>query len=302
MESSMGSERLPGPEPPEGSLRRASDPKSLPPPLCAHDRPLESRDGFRAACPVCGSFWDLDALQSKPEYDRDYPSLRCHHEADVGRLKVASLVSWLEATGISVDGLTVCEIGFGGGHCLHHMRRLAARVFGVDAVPENLSHAERLGLEPGDLFAAGEVPPLLPAPVDLWLFLDSFEHVEQPGSLLDWLAANSTGDARILLVAPEAGSTSQRLLGRFWPHKLRDHQFHWSRQGVIEFFGGRGFAFEATFSPVKHVSTRTLIPHLVHKLGLAGVWRESWTAALPSWSLRFNVGEMGILFRKRPRP
>ncbi len=273
---------------------------SVPDPLCDHGAPIRRTGKGLAACSACGSFWDLDALGAGAAYDGDYPEQRAHHDAEVGRLKVASLAAWLDDLGIAVEGKNVCEVGFGGGHCLGYLRDRAARVFGIEAVPENLAHARRLGLAASDVFAADALPERLPAPVDLWLFLDSFEHLEEPGRLLDWLTENAAPDARVLLVAPEAGSPSQRWLGRFWPHQLRDHPFHWSRAGLVEFFERRGLAVEATFAPTKSVSLRTLVFHGVHKLRLESRWRASWTAALPSWSLRFNIGEMGLLFRRAP--
>lgn len=296
----MATRGLAGQDPAARGAGKDTPSPAPPRPLCGHEGPLRTRGGHRAACTVCGSFWDLDALRAPLAYDGDYPACRGHHDAQVGERKAASLAAWLEATGIAVEGHVVCEVGFGGGHALASLLGQAARVFGVDMVPENLAHAASLGIAPEQLFAAGELPPRLPAAVDLWLFLDSFEHVEEPAALLEWLRSNSTADARVLLVAPEAGSPSERALGRLWPHKLPDHPFHWSRAGLTGFFARFGFAVEAAFEPVKVLSTRTLVAHAVHMLGLAGAWRPRWTTSLPDWSLRFNFGEMGLVFRREP--
>ena len=86
-----------------------------------------------------------------------------------------------------------------------------------------------------DLYLVDELPARLDDPVDLWLFQDSFEHIPDPAAFVAWMTASSAPNAEILLVAPRADSLSRRMMGRWWPHKLPDHQFHWSRAGLVAF-------------------------------------------------------------------
>jgi hypothetical protein len=187
-------------------------------------------------------------------------------------------------------------MGFGGGASLVVLAERARRVFGVEANGAAAAHVRALGVR-ADLMLVESLPPKLDEPVDLWLFQDSFEHVPNPSAVLEWMMANSSATAEIMIVAPRADSWSRRLLGRFWPHKLPDHDFHWSRQGLVQFMERRGFEPRAEFFPLKFASPQMFVAHALHKLGVSGAaqrWMGGASLAVP-----FNVGEMGLVFRRR---
>jgi hypothetical protein len=270
--------------------------QKIPAPLCGHRGPLLVR-GYRRVCATCGSFWDEAALTSPARYDESYPKLRSHFDPQVGRSKVRTLRSWLRATGVSPDGRVVCEVGFGGAFCLADIRLRARRVFGVETIHANLEHAAELGVNREDLIHAAALPERLPDAVDLWIYQDSFEHVPDPAAHLEWLSANSSQEAGVLVVLPDASTLSQRLLGPWWPHRLDDHLFHWSREGLAGLFSSHGFSVAHQFFPWKHVTVGTLFAHLLHKTrrleshaSLVEALRK-----LPG-SVRFNIGETGFYF------
>lgn len=210
-------------------------------------------------------------------------------------MKVRSLERWLRAVNVDPAGSVVCEVGFGGGHCLRWLAERAAHAFGVEAVEANLAHARSLGI--GNVMRFSDCREPLPRPVELWLFLDSFEHLPEPARFLRWLSASSAPRARVLLVAPEAGSPSERRLGAWWPHRLPDHRFHWSRPGLEELYRAHGFRKVAEFDPSKTVSGAMVIDHLVRTLPrlrpLGGAAR--WLRGL---RLDFNLGEMGLVLER----
>jgi hypothetical protein len=264
-------------------------------PLCGHAAAGLRDDGYRLRCGACGSFFDKGAAQAEFRYDASYPEQRGHFDSEVGALKVRSLEGWLRELGIEPNGRVVCEVGFGGGHTLRWLAERGAHACGVEAVEANLAHARALGLADVFSFSACRAP--LPRPVELWLFLDSFEHLPEPDSFLAWLAESSAENARVLLVAPEAGSPSERWLGALWPHRLPDHRFHWSRAGLLERFAAHGFREEARFRPTKSVSAPMVAAHLAHRFpALATLARAA--RALGGLRLRFNVGEMGLVLRR----
>jgi hypothetical protein len=263
--------------------------------LCEHPVNEGERRGSRQVCRRCGSFWDLDSLATEVAYDADYPAKRGHFDERVGALKVRSLRGWIRMSGASLSGKHVCEVGFGGGTCLPFLIQNARRVTGLEANPVTIERVRKTGLKI-DLVDVRSLPPTLTAPVDLWLFQDSFEHIPDPASFADWMVANSSPNAEILIVLPRGDSMSRRLMGRFWPHKLPDHQFHWSRAGLIEFLGRRGFRVEREFFPLKYASPQMIVAHFLHKLGApASVsdWFKSARLALP-----INFGEFGARFRR----
>jgi hypothetical protein len=264
-------------------------------PLCGHDPACLRAEGYRLRCRECGSFFDRDAAAREFRYDASYPAERGHFDAEVGALKVRSLERWLRAVGIEPAGRVVCEVGFGGGHCLRWLASLAAAAYGIEAIEADLEHARRLGVAEVRPFEGCREP--LPRPVELWLFLDSFEHLPEPDRFLGWLARSSAAQANVLLVAPEAGSRSERWLGRLWPHRLPDHRFHWSRRGLAERFAAHGFRRVADFRPAKSVSPAMVAAHLAHRMpGL----RPLADAARRLRRVRFQVdlGEMGLLFER----
>jgi hypothetical protein len=261
-------------------------------PPCGHPAAGLVRARHRLRCGACGSFFDRDALRAEFVYDASYPEERAHFEPEVGALKVRSLERWLRAVAFDPSGRVVCEVGFGGGFCLRWLADRAAHAYGVEAVEANLEHARRLGI--ADVLRFADCREPLPRPVELWLFLDSFEHLPEPARFLDWLAASSAPAARVLLVAPEAGSRSERWLGPLWPHRLPDHRFHYSRAGLEGLFAAHGFRKLAEFDPSKTVSGAMVVNHLSRTLPLL----RPLAAAAPrlrGLRLDFNLGEMGLL-------
>ena len=265
-----------------------------PDPLCGHAREKLRQRGYRLRCACCGSFWDREFMERAYAYDAAYPEARGHFEARTGELKMRSLEGWLAAGAIDPSGQVVCEVGFGGGHCLRYLADRAAHACGIEEIPENLERARRLGVPDVVCF---EQRSRLERPVDLWVFLDSFEHLPEPDGFLRWMSRTSAPHATALLVAPEAGSPSERLLGRLWPHRIADHRFHWSRRGLRELFARHGFVLEREFHPLKTLSAAAAVRHLGHKFpSLAALGRVA--ARLERVTLRGNVGEMGLVFRR----
>jgi hypothetical protein len=266
-----------------------------PPLLCEHPLDRAERTTFRLVCGVCGSFWDLESLAQVVAYDAAYPAERGHFDPRVGALKVRTLHRWLRVSGVAVDGKAACEVGFGGGSCLPFLARRARRVYGIEANESAIDRVRESGVA-ADFLLAQALPPRLADPVDLWLFQDSFEHLPDPTAFVDWLAANSVSGAQILLVAPRADSLSRRLMGRLWIHKLPDHQFQWSRPGVVGFMARRGFAVRSVFNPLKFVSPQMAVAHALHKAGIADRARK-WLGGA-ALAVPFNFGEMGIVFQR----
>ena len=253
--------------------------------------PAEPRRWWR--CPACGTRVRGDG-GAAPEYGDDYPAARGHHDPEVGRCKVRTLERWLGELGIAVAGLTVCEVGFGGGACLAALQAQGARALGLEPVAANRAHAHALGVPRAGVFPADPLPALPHAP-DLWLFQDSFEHVPDPNTLARWLARESAPRARALLVAPDAESLSRKLMGPLWLHDVPDHRIHYSRAGIAAIFGRVGFRVVGEFRPVKLVSLAMVWSHL--RL-LARAPAPARAAAREGPCIWFNLGEMGLLLER----
>lgn len=230
-------------------------------------------------------------------YTRDYPAKRGHFDPTLANLKVNTLNKWLASAKINLRSRKVCEIGFGGGFCLSFLASLGSQVFGVEAISDNLTHAVEIGLPADSLYLFDELPASIGSEIDLWLFLDSFEHLSDPRTFLEWMGSNSTKDAEVLLVAPNAASVSCRIMMGMWPHRLPDHKFHWSKHGLVDVFADSGFALRCEFRPNKLVSPGMALAHLSHKFGWT-VFGQQADARFPNIALPFNIGEMGLVFKR----
>lgn len=267
--------------------------------LCGHrSAPRERRR--RLVCDDCGSYRDLDAVDGYL-YDDEYPESHRHFQDAVGALKAGILDAWLRRCGVDPRGLAVCETGFGGGQTLRRLLERGAFPLGVEAVYANLRHAEAIGLPRTSLFKATARPARLPRPVDLWLFLDSFEHLPDPAGYLEWMRDCSSPRAAVLVVAPRADSLSNLLLGPLWPHRLPDHAFHWSRDGLAQLFSRYDFALRRSFFPWKRVTPGMVAAHLRHQRGWKGRTIDGLVSLLEYCriSVPFNLGEMGLFFERR---
>ena len=83
-----------------------------------------------------------------------------------------------------VKGLDVVDMACGEGYGSAVLARRAARVTGVDANPEAHEHARARYTRPGLGFAR-ELVETWAEPVDAVVFLQTIEHVEDPGAILD---------------------------------------------------------------------------------------------------------------------
>jgi hypothetical protein len=268
---------------------------TYPAPLCEHPRDGLVRQSYRAVCGVCGSYWDLESRETVVAYDASYPEQRGHFDPRVGGMKVRTLRRWLEKTNLDPAGKVVCEVGFGGGTCLPFLAGSCRRLIGLEANPTAIERVRGTGIA-AELLLVDQLPARLGEPVDLWIFQDSFEHIPDPAAFVAWMAANSSATAEILMVLPRGDSLSRKILGRLWPHKLPDHQFQWSRAGLLQFMNRRGFQLRGDFFAVKFVSVQMLVAHALHHAGApprAGRWLGGAALSFP-----FNFGEMGLVFRR----
>ncbi len=83
-----------------------------------------------------------------------------------------------------VAGLDVVDMACGEGYGSEVLAKRAARVTGVDANPEAHEHARAKYTRPGLTFARDLVQTWA-EPVDAVVFLQTIEHVEYPGAILD---------------------------------------------------------------------------------------------------------------------
>jgi len=96
-----------------------------------------------------------------------------------------AVYEWIAAR---VAGLRVVDLACGEGYGADVLAREAAEVVGVDANPEAYEHARLRYRRPNLSFERGLVEEFS-GPCDAVVFLQTIEHVDEPGALLERLAA-----------------------------------------------------------------------------------------------------------------
>ncbi len=96
-----------------------------------------------------------------------------------------AVYEWIRAR---VGGLRVADLACGEGYGSEVLARTAAAVTGVDANPDAHEHARLRYVRPNLRFERGLVESFA-GPSDAIVFLQTIEHIEDPGSLLEGFAA-----------------------------------------------------------------------------------------------------------------
>lgn len=224
-------------------------------------------------------------------YDDAYPEQRSHFDDAVARCKQRTLAYWVRRTGVALPGRRVLEVGFGSGATLAWLQGQGASVWGQEPVAANRASAVRLGIPAGNLGA--DLGAFAGQQFGLLLYLDAFEHILDPADHLRAVSGLTAPGSKALVVLPVAGSLSRRVLGRAWPHDVRDHWVFHSDAGLAALWGQAGWRVAQRFYPWKCLSLLTVAQHWRHKTGLP----------LPAGPLAharvwLNFGERGFLFER----
>lgn len=268
--------------------------------LCGHPFEQAYKKNYKFICGVCESFVDTQSAVQTYCYTDDYPKQRCHcNNTIIEKLKIKAMKKWLDKTVLSVkiNDMVICELGFGGAHCLNHLNKRAKQVFGIEIITLNIKHAILNGFPEKNLYLFNNLPQTLPEKIDLWLFQDSFEHITKPAQFLKWVQNNSNEQSKILLIAPRADSLSQKIMSSLWIHRTPDHSFHWSYRGICGLFSEFDFYPIKKFFPLKYINMPMILAHIsiIFRLKFPINVLER---RFPDISFPFNIGEMGILFEK----
>lgn len=258
-------------------------------PGCGGQEDREDSRGFRQ-CQDCGSAW-VPARRDY-EYDDAYPAFRGHHDDAIAACKIRTFEHWCQHLNTPLAGKNVLEAGFGGGSTLTWMRAQGAIVSGVEPVEANRATAVINGIPAANIKAKlGEFEE---GRFDLVFYLDSFEHEIEPDAHLATLNRLTPPGARALLVLPIADCVSRRLLGRWWPHDIKDHWVFYATKGLTRLWERHGWRLESTFHPAKYISGLTIARHLQLKTKV-----PLPAAALRSTAVWLNFGERGLIFQKQ---
>jgi 2-polyprenyl-6-hydroxyphenyl methylase/3-demethylubiquinone-9 3-methyltransferase len=160
---------------------------------------------------IAGEWWDPTGK---------FAPLHRLNPVRIGYIRDRAAAHWKRdaLSGVPLHGLSLLDIGCGGGLLSEPMARLGARVTGVDAAPRNVAvaalHAEKQGLEidyrqgaaealaeSGNQFDVVLALEIVEHVADAPLFLKSCGRLVRPGGLLFLSTLNRTAKAWALAIA-----------------------------------------------------------------------------------------------------
>jgi SAM-dependent methyltransferase len=202
-----------------------------------------------------------------------------------------------------VASLRVIDMACGEGYGSHALARVATSVVGVDANPEAHEHA-RLRYRDSNLRFARDLVSTFSEPADAVVFLQTIEHIEEPGEVLEHFRSLVAEAARgegvvflstpnVLTLAPKGASRS----GNPWHvHEYRHREFeelcrrHFS---TVEMYG----LFHARKLRVHELALRAGWDRLHPRLGLTSRFYDWFTPAIAVSDFELRAAHVADLDR-----
>jgi 2-polyprenyl-3-methyl-5-hydroxy-6-metoxy-1,4-benzoquinol methylase len=182
-----------------------------------------------------------------------------------------------------VGALRVIDMACGEGYGSDLLSRSAASVVGVDANPEAHEHARARYARPGLRFERNMIQ-LFAEPADAIVFLQTIEHVEDPGALLEHFKRISdvvyVSTPNVLTLAPEGAERS----GNPWHvHEYRAAEFrallgqHFARVEMLGLFHARKLRLHEL--AIRHARWDDIHPRI-------GITKRFYDRFIPAISMR----------------
>lgn len=113
-----------------------------------------------------------------------------------------------------LTGKSALDVGCGAGLLCEPLARLGARVTGVDAAPENIEAAQAHAIQSGLAidYRAGELAAQGLGKYDLVTAMEVIEHVTDPATFAEQLAAQLKPDGLLIMSTPNRTGASKLLL------------------------------------------------------------------------------------------
>jgi SAM-dependent methyltransferase len=199
-------------------------------------------------CDRCGLIYiapqptdaELAAIYDEHYYDAWGSGLNAAHVADLKRRTFGLLFDRLErATGL--HGGRLLDLGCATGYLLEVARARGFEPFGVELNEFSARQAqEKFG---ADHVHCGTVDdaPFPRASFAAVVMSDLLEHVRSPRKLLLQTHALLAPGGILVVVAPNVGGLSRRVLGSSWTDYKREHLFYFDKQSLSAALGQAGF-------------------------------------------------------------
>lgn len=202
-----------------------------------------------------------------------------------------------------VPGIDLLEIGCSAGAALEAAAGQGWAATGLEVAADAAAVAAR---RPGVLAVHAkrlDEASLADRSQDVVVMFDVLEHIDPPQPTLDRVFRVLRPGGLLLVVTPDAGSLSARVLRSRWPHLFVEHVLLFSRAGLAGVLTAAGFKIERMGFAWKRVSLGMLVRHAVlHPHVPLGFLLRAAGRILPGVVQRaafpFNVGEFYMIARR----
>lgn len=134
------------------------------------------------------------------------------------------------------------DVGCGTGACLYVFQERGYEAFGLDINAEAIRQSKLTVPEAQVLNVNVDNLPADWRKFDLVVMSDVIEHVRDPKEILRTISRIMAPEGVLLILTPDIGSLSARILGRYWPHLKPEHLVMMSRQSMKDALEGVGFS------------------------------------------------------------
>lgn len=249
-------------------------------------------------CGDCGLAWRrefpeaaaLAALYGDDYFERwgiDSPATR----AEIRAMKEATYRPFLQQIRRHQPGGRLLDLGCALGFLLSVARDAGFDAYGLDLNQSAIADARH---EHGERVHAGLLDDAAFPGIrfDVVTLIDVLEHVPDPGTLLDALAARLAPGGLVAAVLPDAGSAVARLFGTRWPHYNAEHLFTWSAASLRRYLAERGWRVRSLRRGVRKTFTARYLDHYARHLGRTP---PPGLGLLGGLRLRIPTGEMFVI-------
>jgi 2-polyprenyl-3-methyl-5-hydroxy-6-metoxy-1,4-benzoquinol methylase len=283
-------------------------------PACKGCRPRAAftRDGVAyVRCGTCATLYQAvepDWQRIRQIYQADYHKLRGHlGDPALEASKQATASAYLKMLErFRPPGRRLVDVGCSTGAALEAAARGGWAAEGVEVVESAAEIARRRPGVRAVHLRSLEDTPLGDGQVDAFTMFDVIEHVDPPDAMLASVWRRLRPGGLLLIVTPDAGSSSARLMRARWPHAFVEHVVLFSRRGMQIALRAAGFRIERCGFAWKRVNLDMLVRHatLHPHVSFGGVLRLA-ARVLPPFVLRrmipFNIGEFYVIARRPER-
>jgi 2-polyprenyl-3-methyl-5-hydroxy-6-metoxy-1,4-benzoquinol methylase len=140
---------------------------------------------------------------------------------------------------IRPKGKMLLDVGTGKGYLLDIAKEMGFECYGVEVSGYAANKAAKRF--PGRIFNGPLEKARFSQQFDVITMTDLIEHIQQPRQFFDAVDSNLKSGGLILVMTPNTGSVTSKLLGRNWFQYKYEHVIYWNRKSLKYLLKNKGY-------------------------------------------------------------